>query len=69
MGDFHTIKKYGHQRKKKLFQRKKKKRSNSEINVPDITQMFHRQAENGQQNEQKDNNKVIVIIENCNLLL
>ena len=69
MRGFLTIKKYGHQRKKKLLQRKKKKRSNSEINVPDIRQMFRCQAENGQQNEQKDNNKVIVIIENYNLLL
>ena len=42
------------------FQRKKKKRSNSEINVPDIREMFCRQAENGQRNERKDNKKVIV---------
>ena len=43
------------------FQRKKKKRSNPEINVPDNREMFHRQAENGERNERKDNNKVIVI--------
>ena len=33
------------------FQRKKKKRSNPEINVPDNTEMFRRQAENGERNE------------------
>ena len=43
------------------FLRKKKKRSNSEINVSDIREMFHRQAENGQRNEKKDSNKVIVL--------
>ena len=43
------------------FQRKKKKRSNPEINVPDNREMFRRQAENGERNERKDNNKVIVI--------
>ena len=43
------------------FQRKKEKLSNSEISVPDIREMFRRQAENGQRNERKNNNKVIVI--------
>ena len=43
------------------FQRKKKKQSNPEINVPDNREMFRRQAENGERNERKDNNKVIVI--------
>ena len=40
---------------------KKEKRSNPEINVPDIREMFRRQAENGEQNERKDNNNVIAI--------
>ena len=43
------------------FQRKREKRFNSEINVPDIRKMFCRQAEIGQRNERMDNNKVIVI--------
>ena len=43
------------------FQRKKKKRPNSEINGPGIREMLCRQAENGQRNERKDNNKVTVI--------
>ena len=43
------------------FQRKKKKTPNPEINVPDIREMFRRQAEKGQWNERKDSNKVIVI--------
>ena len=43
------------------FQRKKEKLSNSEISVPDIREMFRRQAENDQRNERKNNNKVIVI--------
>ena len=43
------------------FQRKKKKRSNPEINVPDIREMFCRQAENDQRNERNDSNKVILI--------
>ena len=41
--------------------KKKEKRSNPEINVPDIREMFRRQAENGEQNERKDNNNVIAI--------
>ena len=32
------------------FQRKKKKRSNPEINLPEIREMFRRQAQNGQRN-------------------
>ena len=43
------------------FKKKNTKRSNSEINIPDIKEMFRRQAENGQRNKRKDNNKVIVI--------
>ena len=43
------------------FQRKNKKWSNPEINVPEIREMFRRQAENGQRNERKDSNKVVVI--------
>ena len=46
--------------KSPLFQRKKKW-SNREINIPYITEMFFRQAENGQRKELKDSNKVIVI--------
>ena len=42
------------------FQRKKKKRSNPEINVPDIREIFRRQAENGKRNKRKNSNKVIV---------
>ena len=41
--------------------KKEEKRSNSEINVPDITEMFHRQVENGQRNKRKDANKAIAI--------
>ena len=41
--------------------KKKEKRSNPEINVPDIREMFRRQAENGERNERKDNNNVIAI--------
>ena len=47
--------------KSPLFQRKKKKWSNPETIVPDIREMFRRQAENGQRKERKDSNKVIVI--------
>ena len=54
------IHQYEH-KKSPPFQRKKKKLSNSEINVPGIREMFRREAENGQRNERKDNNKVIVI--------
>ena len=43
------------------FKEERKKRSNPEINVPDIREMLRRQAENGQRNEQKDSNKVIII--------
>ena len=43
------------------FQRKKKKRSSSEIKVSYIREMFRCQAENSQRNERKGNNKVIVI--------
>ena len=41
--------------------KEKKILSNLEIKVPDIREMFRRQAENGQRNEQKDNSRVIVI--------
>ena len=47
------------------FLRKKKKRSNSEINVSDIREMFHRQAENGQRNEQKTATKLLYLISLC----
>ena len=40
--------------------KEKRKRLNPEINVPDIRQMFRRQAEIGQRNERNDSNKVIV---------
>ena len=45
----------GRTQKPPPFQRKKP-RSN-----PDIRDMFRRQAENGQRNERKDSNKVIVV--------
>ena len=38
----------------------KGKRSNPEINIPDVREMFRREAENGQLNERKDSNKVII---------
>ena len=47
--------------KNSAISKKKEKRSNLEVNIPDIREMFCRQAENGQRNERKDNNKVIVI--------
>ena len=43
------------------FKGKGKKRSNPDIKVPDIREMFRRQAENDQRNERKDNSKVILI--------